>query len=92
MEANEIVTDMESIIGALVQSGVLGIMLAYMMYKEKMVSTVHKEERKEWHDASKERNDVIVKVVEKNTAAFTECQHNMVRLSEKVDNQKYKAT
>ena len=84
----DVITDMESIIGALVQSGVLGIMLAYMMYKEKAVSATHKEERTEWHEASKERNDVIIKVVEKNTAAFTECQHNMVRLSEKVDQQK----
>jgi len=71
--------------------GALGIMLAYMMFKESKTSKTHQDERKEWHEASQHRNDEISGVIEKNTAAFTDHQQTLAILSEKIDQQKCKA-
>jgi len=91
MEVNEIANNMETIVGSLVQMGALGIMLAYMMFKENKTTMSHQAERSEWHAVSQKRNDEIGKVIDKNTAAFTEHQQTMARLCEKIDNNQCRA-
>jgi len=76
---------MEGIITALAQMGALGIMLAYMMYKENKTAESHKEERNEWHMASQSRSDKMTDVVSENTKAIVHHSATMDKLCDRIE-------
>ncbi len=82
---------MESIIGALAQMGVMGIMLAYMIFKENKNAESHKSERAEWHEASRERTDEVKRVVEGNTTAMNNHSNTLERLCDRIEHNQCKA-
>ena len=82
---------MEGILSGLVQMGSLGIMLAYMMYKESKTTEAHRTERSDWHQSSQQRHDEVKKLVEHNTAALVGHTSAMEKLSDKVEHNRCKA-
>jgi len=84
MEPQELAA-MESIITAFAQMGALGIMLAYMIYKENKTAQTHKEERDEWHKSSQGRTDKMTEVVEKNTTAIVQHSATMDKLCDRIE-------
>lgn len=86
----ETLTAMESIITALAQMGALGIMLAYMIYKENKTAESHKTERDEWHKSSQIRNDKMTDVVEKNTTAIVQHSATMDKLCDRIEHNECK--
>ena len=88
---NETVTAMETILSALAQMGALGIMLAYMMFKENKTTEAHRSERNEWHESSQRRHDEVKKVVETNTEALATHSIAMDKMCDRIERNECKA-
>lgn len=65
--------------------GALGIMLAYMMYKEAKATEAHKQERDSWQQQAEKRTDQLREVVEKNTTATVQQSAAMDKLCDQIE-------
>ena len=63
---------MEQIIGALVEYGMAGIILAVLLFYLNKLTNIHREERSEWQDTNKNHVDKFAEVIKENTKALTE--------------------
>lgn len=81
----ETLATMESIVSGLVQMGALGIMLAYMMYKENKTIESHRKERQDWTQLSEKRNDDMKNVLDKNTTALNQHSATMDKLCDRIE-------
>lgn len=63
---------METIIEALTQYGLAGIILAILLYYLNKLTDIHRDERKEWQEANNKHVEKFAEVIEKNTQAYTE--------------------
>ena len=71
--------------------GTMGVALAVAYYWINKISQDHKDERKEWHEASQRRTDEVRAVVDTNTRALTHQTATMERLCEDIKDNKCRA-
>ena len=63
---------MDAILEALASYGIGGIGLGIMVYYLNKLTDIHRDERKEWHQAASEHTNRFADVIEDNTKAITE--------------------
>jgi len=68
---------MEAIIEGLLNYGMSGIVIAILLYYLNKLTTIHRDERKEWADANNRHVEKFSQVIKDNTKALTEMRSDV---------------
>jgi hypothetical protein len=68
---------MEAIIEGLLNYGMGGIIIAILLYYLNKLTTIHREERKEWAEANNRHVENFSEVIKENTKALTEMRSDV---------------